>query len=523
MPPLCALRAQATHPSARAPPSAPRPDPSAVPDPTPDLPPPLVERVLAPFRQFARLQASSGIVLLAAAVVAIAWANSPWAGAYHHLWETPLALTIGAAEWRATLHYLVNDGLMAVFFFVVGLEIKREVLAGELSSARGAALPLVAALGGMIVPAGIYALLNARGVGAPGWGIPMATDIAFALGVLALLGDRVPVGLKVFLAALAIADDIGAVLVIAVFYSGSVNVGALAASAVLLLLAAGANRAGVRRPWAYGAIGLALWAAVLVSGVHATVAGVLLAFTIPVRTRIDERQFLARARHTLEEFDAAAHVTETEPDVTILSNSEHHRTIEALETLCEQAQPPLIRLEHALHGIVSFGIMPLFALANAGVTLDLGALRGGGAAGAVTLGAALGLLLGKPVGIFLFSWLAVRMGVGALPRGATWRALAGVGILGGIGFTMALFIAGLAFPPTADGQALLDAAKIGVLAASAVTGVVGWLYLRAATAPRPSDQPADDVGALSASSSGSTASVAGSANTNAEPPPVRGS
>ncbi|GLC25244.1 Na+/H+ antiporter NhaA [Roseisolibacter agri] len=486
----------------------------------PDLPPPLVERVLAPFRQFARLQSASGVVLLAAAVVAIAWANSPWAAAYHHLWETPLALTIGATEWRATLHYLVNDGLMAVFFFVVGLEIKREVLAGELSSARGAALPLVAALGGMVVPAAIYALLNAGGPGAPGWGIPMATDIAFALGVLALLGDRVPVGLKVFLAALAIADDIGAVLVIAIFYSGSVNVGALGMSAVLLLLAAGANRAGVRRPWAYGAIGLALWAAVLVSGVHATVAGVLLAFTIPVRTRIHEWQFLAGARRALEEFDAAAHVTESDPGVTVLSNSEHHRTVEELETLCEQVQPPLIRLEHALHGIVSFGIMPLFALANAGVTLDLGALRAG-AATAVTMGAALGLLVGKPVGIFLFSWLAVRLGVGALPRGATWRALAGIGILGGIGFTMALFVAGLAFPPgTADGQLLLDAAKIGVLAASTVTGVVGWLYLRAATARQPAD--AGSPSSLS-SSSGSTASVAGSANTNAEPPPVRGS
>ena len=486
---MCAPAAPATHPSGR-----PRglsladPVPTVVPDPISDAPP-LVERVLAPFRQFARLQSASGVVLLAAAVVAIAWANSPWAASYHHLWETPLALTVGGARWGATLHHLVNDGLMAVFFFVVGLEIKREVLAGELSSARGAALPLIAALGGMVVPASLYALLNAGGPGAPGWGVPMATDIAFALGVLALLGDRVPVGLKVFLAALAIADDIGAVLVIAVFYSGNVHVGALGASAVLLLLAAGANRAGVRRPWAYGAIGLALWVAILVSGVHATVAGVLLAFTIPVRTRIGERQFLGRARQTLEEFDAAAEVTATDPDVTVLTNAEHHRTLEALETLCEQAQPPLIRLEHALHGIVSFGIMPLFALANAGVTLDPGALRAG-AAGAVTVGAALGLLVGKPVGIVGFSWLAVRLGVGALPRGANWRALIGVGVLGGIGFTMALFIAGLAFPQTPEGLVLLDAAKIGVLGASVVTGVVGGLLVRAATATR---RPADDA------------------------------
>jgi NhaA family Na+:H+ antiporter len=440
-------------------------------------PAPLVERVLAPFRQFARTQSSSGVVLLAAAVLAIVWANSPWAGAYHHLWEAPLGVTVGGGRWETTLHHFVNDGLMAVFFFVVGLEIKREILAGELSTLRSAALPMVAALGGMVVPAALYALVNAGGAGSAGWGVPMATDIAFALGVLALLGDRVPVGLKVFLAALAIVDDIGAVLVIAVFYSGSVEPGALAASAGLLVLAAAANRAGVRRPWAYGAIGLALWAAVLVSGVHATVAGVLLAFTIPVRTRINEWEFLGRAQRALAEFDAAAHVTAGDQHMTVLSNSEHHRTLEELETLCEQAQPPLIRLEHALHGVVSFGIMPLFALANAGVTLGGGALTAG-VANAVTVGTALGLLIGKPLGILGFSWVAVRLGVGVLPRGATWPALIGVGILGGIGFTMALFIAGLAFPPTPEGAALLEAAKLGVLAASALAGVWGGLLLR---------------------------------------------
>jgi NhaA family Na+:H+ antiporter len=305
----------------------------------------------------------------------------------------------------------------------------------------------------------------------------MATDIAFALGALALLGDAVPTGLKVFLAALAIVDDIGAVLVIALFYSTGIDWIALGAALALLVVAAAANVAGFRRPWTYGAIGLALWAAVLLSGVHATVAGVLLALVIPVRTRIDEPRFLAGARAALDSFDAAALVTATDPGTTVLSNVGHHTALEELETLCEQAQPPLIRLEHALHGIVSFGIMPLFALSNAGVTLGGGALDAAGAV-RVAAGAALGLLVGKPVGIFGFSWLAVRAGWATLPGGVTWSALAGAAILGGIGFTMALFIAGLAFP-----NGPLDAAKLGVLAASAVTGLVGWLALRRSLRP----------------------------------------
>ena len=471
-------------PAPLATPSAPH-DPDAV---------PLIERVLAPFRQFAHTASAGGVVLLAVTAVALAWANSPWAESYHHLWETPL--TVGVGGWQATwtLHHFINDGLMAVFFFLVGLEIKREVLAGELSSVRSAALPMLAALGGMVVPAAIYALLNRGTPGFAGWGIPMATDIAFALGVLALLGDRVPVGLKVFLAALAIVDDIGAVLVIAVFYSGGVMWGALGAAALLLALAAAANWAGVRRPWAYGAIGLALWGTVLVSGVHATVAGVLLAFAIPVRTRLNELQFLGSARRALADFDAAALVTATSPHVSILSNSEHHRAVEELETLAEQAQPPLIRLEHALHGPVMFGIMPLFALANAGVTLDAAALAVG-ITSPVAIGTALGLLLGKPLGIAGFSWVAVRLGIAALPRGVTWRAVGPVALLGGIGFTMALFIAGLAFAGDAantaagGGAALLDAAKLGVLGASALAGVLGGVLLRGALGDRPTPEP----------------------------------
>jgi NhaA family Na+:H+ antiporter len=445
---------------------------------------PLVDHLLAPFRRFARIASAGGLVLLAAAAIALAWANSPWAASYDHLWETSISLGLGDFALRTTLHHLINDGLMAVFFFLVGLEIKREMIAGELKSLRSASLPIVAALGGMIVPAAIYAAVNAGGPGAAGWGVPMATDIAFALGVLALLGDRVPIGLKVFLAALAIVDDIGAVLVIAVFYTGGIAWSALLAAGALLVLAAGANLAGVRRPWAFGAIGLALWATVLASGVHATVAGVLLALTIPVRRRLDETAFLAAAHRALDDFDAAAAVTATDPDVTVLSNTEHHTAVEELEALCREVQPPLIQIEHALHGVVAFAIMPIFALANAGVSLN-GAALGGTIASPVALGALLGLVVGKPLGIVSFSWLAMRLGIATLPDGVTPRMLLGAGILGGIGFTMALFIAGLAFPDAA----LLDAAKVGVLVASTVSGVIGWLLLRSAPRATASREP----------------------------------
>jgi NhaA family Na+:H+ antiporter len=446
-------------------------------------PDPLVDRLLAPFRRFAETASAGGIVLLAATAVALVWANSPWSASYHHLWETPITLGVGTWELRTTLHHVINDGLMAVFFFLVGLEIKREIIAGELASVRRAALPMLGALGGMVVPASLYALVNGGGPGASGWGVPMATDIAFALGVLALLGDRVPIGLKVFLAALAIVDDIGAVLVIAIFYSGGVDWSALGATAGILALSAGANAAGVRRPSAYTALGVALWAAVLASGVHATVAGVLLAMTIPVRTRVNEPTFLSKARRALDDFDAAAVVTATDPAVTVLSNPDHHTAIEELETLAEQAQPPLIRLEHALHGPVAYGIMPVFALANAGVSLGASEVRTA-LGSAVTLGVAVGLLIGKPLGITGFSWLAVRFGIAALPAGVTWRTLTGAGVLGGIGFTMALFIASLAF----GDAALLEAAKFGILAASALAGAVGWFLLR-----RPPPAPPPEV------------------------------
>lgn len=443
---------------------------------------PLVERFFLPVQQFLGISSSGGIVLLGATVLALGLANSPWGDAFHHFWELRVGIRLGPWQLGGTLHHFINDGLMAVFFFLVGLEIKREVIAGELSSISTAMLPMVAALGGMVAPAALYALLNAGGAGGAGWGVPMATDIAFALGVLALLSSRVPPGLKVFLAALAIVDDIGAVLVIAVFYSGGVDAAALGLGAALLLLAMAANAAGVRQPWAYGVIGFALWGAVAMSGVHTTVAGVLLALTIPVRTRVNEGEFLADARRALDDFDRAAVVTAVDPRVTVLSNTDHHRALEELESLADKAQPPLIRMEHSLHGLVAFGIMPLFALANAGVTVS-----GAGLAGAITnpvaLGVLAGLVVGKPLGIVGLSWLAVRAGIASLPAGVTWRMVAGVGLLGGIGFTMALFIAGLAFAA----PEMLDTAKVGVLVASAVAGLAGWWVLRSALPGGPAE------------------------------------
>jgi Na+:H+ antiporter, NhaA family len=417
------------------------------------------------------------LVLLACTAMALAWANSPWADAYQHFWEVPIAIGVGDFAIRETLHHWINDGLMAVFFFLVGLEIKREILVGELASRRRAMLPMAAALGGMVVPALLYTAVNAGGPGAAGWGIPMATDIAFALGVLALLGPRVPLALKVFLAALAIVDDIGAVLVIALFYTAELSSQALIWAGALFGLLVVSNAVGVRHPAVYALLGLALWVAFLESGVHATVSGVLLAFTIPARTRIDAGEFLARGRKALEGF-AAAGVT----DADVLTSRAHHEAILDLETAAEAAQAPLQKLEDKLHGAVAFGIMPLFALANAGVSLS------GGAdvlATPVPLGIVLGLVLGKPLGITLFAWLATRLRLAERSDDMTWGMIHGVGWLGGIGFTMSLFIAGLAFT---DGE-LLVPAKLGILTASLVAGGVGWRLLRRGPAPAGYEAP----------------------------------
>jgi NhaA family Na+:H+ antiporter len=365
-----------------------------------------------------------------------------------------------------SLHEWINDGLMAIFFFVVGLEIKRELLIGELSTRQTAALPIAAALGGMIAPALIYAGFNAGTEGARGWGIPMATDIAFALGALALLGSRVPTVLKVFLAALAIADDLGAVVVIALFYTADLSIPSLIAAAVLFVALLGANRLEIRNAVVYGLVGVVLWLAVLTSGVHATIAGVMLAITIPARTRIDEAEFVARVEESLADFRAA-----DEPGTSVLTNPGHQHAIHQLEEACEAAQAPLFKLEDKLHTLVAFGIMPLFALSNAGVRVVGGSLSV--LASPIVLGIVLGLVFGKPIGITLFSWLSARTRVAALPGDVSWGSLHGVSWLGGIGFTMSLFIANLAFA----GTPRLEEAKIGILIASTIAGVTGWVIL----------------------------------------------
>jgi Na+:H+ antiporter, NhaA family len=381
-----------------------------------------VERFARPFQEFAKSEASGGILLIACTVVALTWANSPWSGSYFHFWHADPTFGFGGRLFSQPLHFWINDGLMALFFLLVGLEIKREILIGELASFRKAALPIAAALGGMIVPAGLYVLFNHSGPGASGWGIPMATDIAFALGVLALLGDRVPLSLKVFLASLAIADDIGAVLVIAFFYTEQISWISLGVGGLFFVALIAANRAGARHPFIYAALGVGLWLAFLRSGIHATVAGVLLATTIPARDRAG-------------------------------------------------ADSPMLRFEHALVPWNKNVIMPVFALANAGVVLGADATRV--LADPISIGVICGLVFGKPVGIVLFSWLATRTRIAAMLDGIGWRQIVGVGMLAGIGFTMSLFVANLAFTNAHP----LELAKVGILAASVVSGLAGVTVL----------------------------------------------
>lgn len=410
-------------------------------------------------------EAAGGILLLLCTATAMAWANSPLSASYNNLWQIKLTFGIGSFILSKSLFLWINDGLMAIFFFVVGLEIKREVLAGELASFRRAALPIAAAMGGMAAPALIYFTFNRSGPGASGWGIPMATDIAFALGVLALLGKRVPLPLRVFLTALAIVDDIGAVLVIALFYTAEIAWSSLIIAAGFLIVLIIVNRLGVRHPLIYALLGLGLWVAFLTSGVHATVAGVLLAMTIPSKSRINSREFVGKSRELLDNFERA-HGSELDVNET------QQTVVQALEKITQYAEAPLQRMEHALHPWVTFFIMPVFALANAGVALDNGLASS--LTHPISLGIALGLVLGKQIGITFFVWLAVKSRLATLPAGVTWMQIYGASWLAGIGFTMSLFIADLAFGATPP----LSIAKVGVLAASLVAGAGGYVILR---------------------------------------------
>jgi Na+:H+ antiporter, NhaA family len=437
------------------------------------LKPPPIERLIKPFALFAKQASAGGIVLLACAVIALLWANSPLGEYYFRLWSTPVEVRFGnLIDIDKPLLLWINDGLMAVFFFLVGMEIKRELLVGELRSPRKAMLPMAAAVGGMVVPALIYASLNWGTPEIRGWGIPMATDIAFALGALALLGTRAPLALKVFLTALAIVDDLGAVLVIALFYTENLKVNALLYSLLFWGAMIAMNRLGVRSGLAYFLVSVGMWYFMLKSGVHATVAGVLGAFAIPVRSRIDPELFIVRVREYLNQFDQP--ITER----TIILSPEQQSAVEAIEREALRVQSPLQRLEHRLHYFVAFFVMPIFALANAGVAL--GGEGGLNWTSRVIWGVALGLLIGKPLGIALFSWLAVRLGLAQLPQGINFVHIVGVGFLGGIGFTMALFIAGLAFRGDE-----LNYAKLGILAGSALAGAIGFMMLRMWTKPQP--------------------------------------
>ena len=437
-----------------------------------------IDLLISPFVRFANITAASGIVLMLSTLAALVWANSPWEQSYHALWNKEISVGIGHLVLSETRRQWIDDGLMSIFFFLVGLEIKREVLIGELSSLRQAAFPLIAAIGGTVIPAIIYFLITKGSDAEKGWGVPMATDIAFALGVLAMLGNRVPLSLKVFVTALAIVDDILAVLVIAAFYGHELQILSLAIGLVGISVAIAINLLGVRQPVIYAIVGFVVWTAVLKSGVHATIAGVLVAFTIPARTYMDRDSFIRRCRWVLEAFEKA-------PENSL----EAHAAVHTLEAKCKLIEPPLHRIEHYLQPWVNFLIMPLFAFANAGVRIV------GNVSSAITdpvsVGVALGLFVGKPLGICVFAWLSAKTGLATPPAELSWRSILGASWLCGIGFTMSLFMATQAF---GEG-ALLDMAKIGTLGASLLAGVVGSLLLVKRSLPALPDCPAETASA----------------------------
>jgi NhaA family Na+:H+ antiporter len=429
-----------------------------------------VRNALLPLEQFIHSETVGAITMLAAAAVALIWANSPWSASYQALWHVRFSVDFPLLRISKDLHHWINDGLMAVFFFIVGLEMKAEIAEGELKSLRQAALPAVAALGGMIMPALIYHLFNPAGELARGWGIPMATDIAFALGAMALLGDRVPLKLRTFLLALAAADDIGAIIVIAVFYSSAISIPAVVTALIFLAILVAMKRAGVRNPFAYAVAGILFWAAVLDSGIHATIAGVILGLLTPTEAWFDYRAFLAEARPLVDRLGTAIRTDDENGAAAMFGE---------LETLTYETESPVYRREREVRPWVTFLVLPLFALSNAGVAL--GAAQFHRALGdPVTAGVFVGLVAGKLLGVLGFSGIAVLAGISALPEGVRWRQMVGVAMLAGIGFTVSLFITGLAF--SAD-QAVASA-KLGILVASVVAAVAGYLVLR--SGPRPS-------------------------------------
>jgi Na+:H+ antiporter, NhaA family len=417
-----------------------------------------IHRLTAPVRRFLQIEAASGVVLLLCAIVALVLANTSFGPAVHHLWQTPLRIGVGPWELNKPLEFWINDGLMTIFFFVVGLEIKRELMTGELRSVRRATLPVIGAIGGMLVPAGVYLMFGHTGPALRGWGIPMATDIAFVVGVLAAFGSRVPFGLKIFLLSLAIADDMGAVLVIAVFYTEQLNwlMLALAGGGFMVIIVL--NALGVRQVLIYTLVGIAIWLAVYQSGIHPTIAGVILGLLTPYRSWLDRNTL----RLALE--DVSGQLGDRQPDTELAVAD-----LAILRFAAREAVAPLQRLEDRLHPWIGFVAMPVFALANAGVEVKLAAVTD-----SVSLAVLAGLLIGKPVGIVLFSWIAVKTKLAQLPAGVTWPMMIAGGFLGGIGFTMSLFVGSLAFPEQPE---LLAAAKTGILFGSGLAALVGAVVL----------------------------------------------
>lgn len=428
--------------------------------------------ILLPVKNFIEKKTSVGLLLIFSAVFAMIIANSPFAESYHNFWRNYIYIGFDDFVIKKNLLHWINDGLMSMFFFLVGLELKRELMHGELASFRGALLPVVAAVGGMLFPALIFFYFTQGTDAVSGWGIPMATDIAFALGILYLLGDKVPLTLKVFLTAIAIVDDLGAVVVIAFFYTSEISMNNLAMGGFFLLALFTANRIGVRNTLFYAIMGIGgLWLAVLLSGVHATIAAVLAAFTIPTSKRINTSLFLRKARLLSSKI---RRIRLRSKEKNIHDDEKISETIEKFSLLTEDATPPLQRLEHALHPFVSFVVLPIFAFANAGVTIDSEAFSY--FYSPVTLGVILGLILGKIVGIFLFTRLMVFFKLCVLPDGITWKHVFGVGVLAAIGFTMSLFITDLAY----ESAVYETQAKIGILSASLIAGIFGYFYLKLA-------------------------------------------
>ena len=415
-----------------------------------------VVRVVQPLRDFLATEAASGVLLVVAAVAAMVWANSPWKGSYESLWSSEISLRVAGRSLVLDLRHWVNDGLMTLFFFVVGLEIKREVSVGELKDPRRAALPALAALGGMVVPALMFVAVNLGGTGVRGWGIPMATDIAMALGVLALIGSRVHPSLKLFLLALAIVDDIGAIVVIAVFYSKSINVTMLVASVALIVAVVVAKTLGVSGVGVYVVLGTLLWFTVHEAGVHATIAGVILGLLAPTTAIV--------ASHQIDE--------------AVLADVSSYSAASETVRMARQSVSVVEWLEHRLHPWTSYAIVPIFAFANAGISISFSAVSAA-ASSRITLGVILGLVVGKTVGITVASWVAVRTRVAILPDGLTWGSIVGVASLAGIGFTVSLFVAGLAY----DDAALDAQAKMGILAATVAAALLGTLALRFGSGP----------------------------------------